>query len=296
MTPGKVLAGGRLGLWNSIYKFPCPKEKQGWYTGMPYGPVDLLPIEAPQDVLNSYKAVVFLGWNNYLEEDFAKLHSFVENGGTVLLAKPHMNTELRHEAPAQLPQSKILDTLLGKGYGSATGIVRRNIGKGKVVWFASDVYPADSSIRNEYKNELVAIGETMIATERKRGWIKGTDVVGFTAYDWEDDQHRTIYLLNTDWWSNDTVHTAKLLLKEKEFEIKARRGYLETITINDSIAVMPASMQTDIMEVRSTGNVLFLKVQTTGPDTLTLYDSKGNRKEYFVKEAGLHKVIINMNK
>ncbi|MEG1649841.1 MAG: hypothetical protein RR277_08130, partial [Rikenellaceae bacterium] len=38
---------------------------EGWFTSTPYGTVDILPIEAPQMVMDSYKLMVFLGWNSY---------------------------------------------------------------------------------------------------------------------------------------------------------------------------------------------------------------------------------------
>ncbi len=272
---------------DAVYKFPCPREKQGWYTGFPYGPVDLTPIETPETILKSYKAIAFLGWNTFHEEDFEKILFYVKNGGIVLLARPHLNAELRHGIPARLPQSKAAAELLGKNYTALTGIVRRNVGKGKVIYFASNVYPVDSTIRKEYEKELVSLGEMMIAKERVKGWIRGTDVVGFTAYQWPDEKHRTLYILNTDWWSNDSIHNATLLLGNKEFEIASRRGKMETITICDNIAIMPLSMQTDVMEIRHQGNVISVKIQTTEPDKLIVYKSDGTKKEIVVKKAGV---------
>ncbi|MCK4501725.1 MAG: hypothetical protein KAU22_01735, partial [Desulfuromonadales bacterium] len=88
---------------DAIYKFPCPNEPVGWYTSTPYGPIDLTPIEAGSEVLDSYKAVALLGWNTYKKEDFEKLLNYTKNGGKLLLTHAHINTELKHDKPVTLP-------------------------------------------------------------------------------------------------------------------------------------------------------------------------------------------------
>ena len=53
---------------------------EGWFTSTPYGTVDLLPVEAPQDVMDRYKAMIFLGWNSYDANDFLRIRYFVFKG------------------------------------------------------------------------------------------------------------------------------------------------------------------------------------------------------------------------
>lgn len=61
---------------------------EGWFTSTPYGPVDLLPVEAPQDVMNRYKAMIFLGWNTYDKGDFERIRDYVFHGGTLICLLP----------------------------------------------------------------------------------------------------------------------------------------------------------------------------------------------------------------
>jgi phosphoribosylpyrophosphate synthetase len=64
---------------DAIYRNPCPEdEPQGWYTGTPYGPVDLLPVEAPARIMAGYGALVFLGWNSVREQELRKLLAYVK--------------------------------------------------------------------------------------------------------------------------------------------------------------------------------------------------------------------------
>jgi hypothetical protein len=277
--------------FDAIYVLKCPRAKQGWYSGTPYGPIDLLPIEASSEIMKSYNSIAFLGWNTFKEDDFKHLYDFVSDGGTLLLARPHMNTELKYELPAKLPDEKILNNLLGEGYKGLTDVTKRNIGKGKVIYFPQNIYPADPSIRPAYEKELASLGESMISSERKKGWVKGNDLIEFTAYDWNG--HRTIYLLNTDWWSDTIVHQAKLLLDEKEYSVDIRRRFIEVITIKDGYAIMPEDMGTDVMNIEVGKGELIVKVQTIAPDDLLIFDkSKSLPTEYFIKSAGLHDIRI----
>ncbi len=54
-----------------------------FFSGTPYGDFDCIPIESKIDYLNNYKLLLNLGWNSAIDEDYKKLKSFVENGGTL---------------------------------------------------------------------------------------------------------------------------------------------------------------------------------------------------------------------
>ncbi len=65
----------------------------------PCGQVDIVPIEAPVDVLQSYRTLALLGWNTMTRENYAKLRGFVGNGGTLFLSVPHLSTRTRTDRP-----------------------------------------------------------------------------------------------------------------------------------------------------------------------------------------------------
>ncbi len=44
-------------------------------------------------MLNSYKTLIFLGWNTMTEEIYDKLTAYVVQGGHLVMALPHLNTE-----------------------------------------------------------------------------------------------------------------------------------------------------------------------------------------------------------
>ena len=71
------------------------------FASNPHGEWDFLPIEAPQDVYAQYKILFMLGWNTMaqkcdgvndtLKNDYARLKSYVEQGGVIVLSVPQLS-------------------------------------------------------------------------------------------------------------------------------------------------------------------------------------------------------------
>ncbi len=59
----------------------------------PYGQYDVVPVEAPVDVLKKYSALFFPGWNNMTEDIYEKLKDYVRNGGHLIMFLPQLSTE-----------------------------------------------------------------------------------------------------------------------------------------------------------------------------------------------------------
>lgn len=186
---------------DQIYVQKCPDAPQGWYSGTPLGYPDLLPWEGDW---SKYLVVAMLGWHSFENEDAEKMARYVEEGGTLLLTRRHLSKSLKHDAPPLYETTPALERLLGEDWMDADGVVTRNVGKGKVVFFASDKYPAESPIRNDYEDTLRRLATD--ATQKEacdKGWILANDDVEFAAYDLQDGS-RVFYLLNIRWWDGKT--------------------------------------------------------------------------------------------
>ena len=277
-----------------IYKFPVPKSPQGWYTSTPYGLIDLLPLEAPGEVLDNYKAVAFLGWNTFSEEDFRRLTSFVKKGKTLLLTGAHINTELIHNKQVTIPKSNpVLKELLGENYENATHQYENVVGSGKVIFFPEKKYPVDASLKEQYTKALREIGAKTVENEKQKGWIEDTPDIEFAVWDQEENSRRTIYLLNIDWWSDTTEHQAILSLGDQKYEVNARRNFLETITVSDAVAAMPGSMTTDILDMHVSGDKCDITIQTTGEDQVKIFlKSRYAVQTIDLGNPGIHKIEV----
>ncbi len=72
-------------------------KRRFFFSGTPYGDFDCVPVEASADYFKNYKLLLNLGWNTALDEDTAKLKSFVEDGGVLLTGIPQFSTHTRRE-------------------------------------------------------------------------------------------------------------------------------------------------------------------------------------------------------
>lgn len=277
-----------------IYKYPTPKSPQGWYSSTPYGLIDLLPVEAPPEILEKYKAIAFLGWNTYNAEDFKRLTNFVKTGKTLLLTGAQLNTELVHDKPVIFPKNDLaLKELLGNQYQTATRPYWNKVGEGNVIFYPENKYPIDASLKESYTKMLMEIGANAVADETRKGWIENSPNIEFAPWDWKDGNHRTIYLLNIDWWSDSTIHQAALSLGKQRFQIDVRRNYLETITVSKGVAIMPDNMTTDILGMEINGNRCTFTIQTTGKDQLKIFSEfQSGIKTVEIEAPGIHKIDI----
>lgn len=60
----------------------------------PYGQYDIVPIEAPINILKKYSCLVFLGWNTMTDEIYEKLKAYVYAGGHLVMSIPHLSTQI----------------------------------------------------------------------------------------------------------------------------------------------------------------------------------------------------------
>lgn len=62
-------------------------------TGAPYGPVDMLPWDAPAPELKRYRVIALLGVNAATERQLRRIDNFVRSGGVFLCAAGHLENE-----------------------------------------------------------------------------------------------------------------------------------------------------------------------------------------------------------
>jgi hypothetical protein len=75
-----------------------PQRLRHWFAGTPYGQVDIVPVEADDQCLAGYRLLVFPGWNTMTDGDLERLCRYVQNGGTLVLGLPHLQTSVDRAA------------------------------------------------------------------------------------------------------------------------------------------------------------------------------------------------------
>jgi len=230
-------------------------------------------------VLNRYDALIFLGWNTYDEEDFKRLLLFVENGGTLLMTRAHLNTNLTHNGAVSMPgKSQFCDILNSEiKDGDSKDVVNITQGDGRIVLFDTDKYPANSSIRDAYEREMHCLGDSILEVERKAGWIKGNQNVSFTVWDEnQSDSHvRRIFLLNI---LDSKTEEVVLLLGKSEFTVEICPGIINTVYISSEVAVL-VSDSADVLEIEQNDGKCLVTLCAVNSCTVTAF-YEGKRRAY----------------
>lgn len=267
---------------------------EGWFTSAPYGPVDILPIEASGEVMDRYKVMIFLGWNTFNNADFIRIKKYVEKGGTLVLTAAHLNSELQPDAPVQFPaDDTVIKTILGLDYKSYKGKTIIPLGKGKVIYYSERTYPADETIRDSYAETMREVAASAISDEHEKGWVKASKDVDFTV--WDSQVYRTIYMLNVDWKSDDTSRTATFTLNNYDFPVEINKYEIKTIRCKDKIAVMLGKNTSDIIRINENGKSIVIHADEG--DLLTVFNGEtGERREVNITSAGVQNIRLNLSR
>lgn len=265
---------------------------EGWFSRTPYGCIDIVPIEAPLDILNQYKVVIFLGWNTYDKNDFIKLNEYTKNGGIILLTSSHINENLQPNEPPIIPvKDKVLEDMLGTDYYNIKGRKEINLGAGKIIYYSKSGYPYNNSIREAYTNDIINIVRKINSEEFEYGWIVNSGDASFTT--WDDGKKRTIYLVNVNWQKIKEEKYSCLQYGKYKFNIPVRLGYIETVFCSNSLAIHPMSNTTEVLDVIEMNDKWKLVVQNSEPDSIHVmskYD--GNYSTICINKTGINILYI----
>lgn len=266
---------------------------EGLFTSTPYGLVDILPIEASNEVMGQYKALIFLGWNTFDNTDFIRIRKFVEQGGTLLLGAVHLNSELQPNLPTKFPEDDtVIKNLLGIDYKTYKGRRLIPLGKGRIIYYSENVYPADDLIREHYIEDMKDIASGITSEELEKGWIKPSSHINFSV--WDAENIRTLYLLNVDWESGDISHPANFVLNNKVFTVDTGRYSIATIRCFDNIAAIMKFNTSDILNFKKNGNQWIITCQTTRDDSLIVFDGiSGKQKIIEIRSPGIHTLELS---
>lgn len=76
------------GVWLQTLQLP-PERIRRWFCGTPLGEIELIPVDAPPEILSTFPLLLLLGWNTMDEAQYVSLKRYVENGGKLFMSVPH---------------------------------------------------------------------------------------------------------------------------------------------------------------------------------------------------------------
>jgi len=217
-----------------LYKKVCGYKSLGYFSSTPYGAIDIISESAEN--LSDYKFLFFTGWNTCTEDLLMRLISFMQGGGTVLLAKVHLYDNVVRQ-----------DVLSGKGTVIKSKLLDEFFSyenSGNLVYIDKDLFPSEMGDR--YANELKRAGEKFGSE-----FIKNSKHVSFTEYV-SPDGITTLYLIDINWW-DDLAATCNLELDNFSYDVSLLGNRVRVLKIspNKRCAVMTDSIDVDIHFVKN---------------------------------------------
>lgn len=190
-------------------------KQVGFFTSTPYGAIDLIPWNAPN--MKDYKFVFFAGWNTASDEQLRILLDYVANGGSLLIAKPHLYDTVCRE-----------DAISGKANVISSPLVSQILAFSNKVFFVDGGYPIDC-----YEKYVDILKKQ--AEKYSSKYISDVKNVSYTEYDLEDGT-KVFYLLNINWWNSEPAKFV-LNLKGARFDCEIEDNeYPCVLTVNNTIA------------------------------------------------------------
>lgn len=111
-----------------------------------YGMYDILPVEAPVEIMKQYDYLIFTGWNTMTEEIYENLKAYVYAGGKLLISAAHLNTSAARSGERQLiHDGKVADffgcdlSAEGKDYNRGVKFIKESLIPGVLYPAAGDL-------------------------------------------------------------------------------------------------------------------------------------------------------------
>ena len=262
-----------------LYLHGCATDHAvGYYSGTPYGNVDVLPAECKTEQFAPYGALAFLGYN--CAEDMDNLVTYVKNGGTLMLTYAHLTHTTLYKDIAEnrrcyqkqalsfsedtpvfasstyhshaisvcsnlLPPDEVLETTDdGKPF-----VCKYALGSGTVILFCADAYPAHPAIRPLYESALSGTMQALCKNESV--WASTGDDVEFAVYQQEDGSCH-VYFLAVDWYRNpDTLRQAELRIGADRYTVSMPFGTMIKCVAANGIGAWPHTEEGEVLSVNS---------------------------------------------
>ncbi len=262
---------------DALYIHGCETDRAvGYHTGMPMGNVDILPAEKGLSLCKNYRALAFMGYHCAQKEDFAKLGSFVQRGGKLLLTRAHLcDTTDAHDVQAgKLHESAAASILGGGAYadnhvqGISVTVCKNaaqpdrvlawtdegtpfvceyDLGFGSVILINALAYPAHPAVRKTYENLLETTMRGLISKEH--AWLETGDDMGSAVYD-QADGSRHIYAMPVDWFRPEALlRKATLRVGAHHYHVELPFGVMTKCVVRKNCAAWPHSEDGEVLSI-----------------------------------------------
>lgn len=260
---------------NLTYVHDCKNEPIGYFSGTPWGNVDILPIEA--ESYSQYRLLAAPGYNKALDEDMDKLLSYAEHGGTLILGWPQLSIttnrcdvlEYNHQYTRHPLRQMLADVpeFISDKYQGMSVTVSSHTFSGNPVFYTDNGVPLVYTVRLGqgiiyFINAKEYAGSEAVSTiyrslfdilvpnciESDSCYAKGSREVQFSIYK-KDEKNYNVYFLATNWYSASEKYTGWLRIHQNLYQIPVCFGNLVKVTVKDGIGVYPLDDCNEVISI-----------------------------------------------
>ncbi len=256
-----------------IERYNANKSILKWFSGNPYGNVDIVSTDRSSEIFSMYKVLAFLGWNTMTEDVLDKLKTYVSGGGALFIGGCQFDKRTLSLGDYEIDTSGAED-LLGlavTGVGNSIGDVvwngsllsqsnetrlcSLNIKEAEVV--ASDELGNPVLLHHKYGDgevyfynlwdhpvtaesiELIKAFMAHLGNENKCSFGV-EDGYGVNCSHWYDSDSgiRRLYLVNTNWQRERTSRVCTVRLWGNSYPISIKDDNMTVVTVKGRTAVI----------------------------------------------------------
>ena len=257
---------------DALYVHNCPTDRElGYYSGTPYGNVDIIPIES--DDYSKYRLLIAPGYNKAEQEDLKKLEKYVASGGVLMIGWPQLSTTVNRQKvtsyehtyydnedrsfvkdtycshPVSVCENVEYDSVLVYTDSNRPLVVLKNIGKGLVCFVNAKEYVSAPAVDLAYRQALKKLTDECL--EEESIYAKGDRNVQFTVFECENGC-REIYFIATDWHKPNPDGIGTLIIKNNEYAIDVPWGQMIKVCAYNDSAMYPVKDENEVVSFDGT--------------------------------------------
>ncbi len=256
---------------SSLNFYDCPDKPLGYYSGTPYGNVDIVPIEA--DSFKNYRLLVACGYNKACSDDLHKFFEFVNGGGTLIIGFAQLSATTDRDKVVRCEHDYIIDgefefledTVEGNPVHICDNIdydrvfmytdskrplvVQKNIGKGKVYFITAKEYASEPAVSIAYRNVLEKVTTDCLDCENV--YAEGDNNVQFSVFDNSDDS-KNIYFISTDWYLENSNNNGTIVINKHRYTVPVPFGSIVKVAATNTVAIFPLCDKNEVISLNDT--------------------------------------------
>ena len=253
---------------NALYVHDCPDTPIGYYSGTPYGNVNITPIEA--DNFDSYRLLVALGYNCANADDMQKLEVYVKRGGTLVIGWPQLSvttsrpdvvcashtfidgktrefvTDTYKGFPVRVCDDIDYDSVVLFTDNNRPLVVKKSAGDGTVYFVTAKEYAGAPAVDAAYRDVLDIVTPKALADEYV--YAEGNDNVQFTVFN-NPDGSKNVYFIATDWHKDDPSGVGTLVVGHDKYNVDVPYGQLIKTAVFGDTAVYPLDDSAEVVSI-----------------------------------------------